>query len=328
MRALALTACLAAAPAFADVETVVTDHIMPAIDRFAEGTEALAQVAQVDCTAQAVIPAYHHAFDSWIGAGHLLFGPIEDDGRSIAIAFWPDTRGMVPRTVAGLVADEDMAVESEEEFSEVSIAGRGFYALEHLLFDAEYAGYGAQDYTCALVRAISMDLARMAANIDADWDAYAPLLISAGADGNTQYLSAREASQEVYTALMAGLEFNEEQRIGRPLGTFERPRPTRAEAWRSGRSLRNVVLSLEALRDLARTLAAPAPVPEIEAAFTTALETADALDDPVFAGVSDPSGRLKVEILQQKVGFARDAVSQEIGTALGLAQGFNSADGD
>jgi predicted lipoprotein len=59
-----------------------------------------------------------------------------------------------------------------------------------------------------------------------------------------------------------------------------------------------------------------------------ALQTAATLGDPLFEGVDTPTGRLRVEILQQKVDFARDAIAAEIGTTLGIAAGFNSLDGD
>ena len=114
--------------------------------------------------------------------------------------------------------------------------------------------------------------------MDEEWPDFAGLLRSAGAPGNDVFLKPEEASQALYTALMSGLEFNRDQRLGRVMGSFERPRPNRAEARRSERSLRNVVLSLEALRDMARALA-DGPMEDSEAAFAQALERAEALDD-------------------------------------------------
>ena len=325
---LFLAACLlAATPASAGVDAALDDHILPGVDRFAAATAALSDAARADCRAEALRPAYQRAFDAWMGVSHLRFGPLEAEGRGLAIAFWPDTRGMVGKTVAGLIASEDASVADEAAFAEVSVAGRGFFALELLLHDPDLSDYGADSYSCALARAISTDLARMARDAAADWAAHAELMRTAGQPGNAVFLTGAEATQALYTALMAGLEFTADQRLGRPLGTFERPRPERAEARRSGRPLQNVTLSLLALRDLARTLAS-GPIPETEAAFATALRTADELGDPLFAGVDTPSGRLRVEILRQKVDFVRDAIAAEIGTTLGIAAGFNALDGD
>lgn len=327
MRALAFVTFLLASPAVADVADVVNDHILPRIDSFATQTAALSDAAQADCTAEAMRPAYQDAFDAWIGISHLLFGPLETDGRNLSIAFWPDTRGMTARTVSDLIASEDPAVADAEAFAEVSIAGRGFFALEQVLYDADLSGYDAGSYTCQLAQALATDLARTGTALETEWQEYQTLLLTAGADGNATYLSEGEALQELYTALMTGLEFTKDQRLGRPLGTFERPRPTRAEAWRAGRPLRDVVLSLEATREFAHALAG-GPTPQIDAAYATTLNLAADLDDPDFAGVADPFGRLRVEILQQNVGFVRDAIATEIGVALGLSEGFNAADGD
>ena len=318
---------LAASPAMAGVKEAVEDRVVPGVHSFAVQTRALAVNAAADCTPAGVRVSYQNAYDAWMGISHLGFGPLEKDGRGLAISFWPDKRGMVASKVARLVNEEDAAVDDPAEFAEVSIAGRGLMALERLLFDQAYDGYGRDSYTCRLVQAISTDLARMAAEVDVEWADHAQLMLTAGEAGNTVYLKKSEAVQRFYTALMAGLEFTADQRLGRPLGTFDRPRPERAEARRSERSLRNVELSLAALRDLAEALA-DEPIPVTEESFDRAEGQAVDLQDPVFASVDDPSGRLKVEIVQQSVRAVRDAIAGEIGVQLGVAEGFNSADGD
>lgn len=318
----------AALPASAGLNQVIELHILQGTEDFAAATRTLSDAAAADCQPAAVQGPYNAAFDAWMEISHLRFGPLEKDGRINAIAFWPDAKGFIGRSLGGLIAEEDPIVQHPQDFSSVSVAARGLFALEMLLYDPQYSGYAADSYTCHLVQAVSFDLARMADGIDADWrDEQAPAMRSAGQPGNTTYLSDDEVTQALYTALLAGLEFTEDQRVGRPLGTFDRPRATRAEARRSGRSLRNVVLSLHALRDFSEALA-DVQIPVTEAAFDTALEQAEGLNDPVFAGVDDPTGRLKIEILQQRIQAARRAVEGEIGAALGVTAGFNSADGD
>lgn len=317
-----------AAPVVAGVDEVIDDHILPGHADFAQETEMLAQAARDDCTAQSLRPAFQSAFDAWMGVGHIRLGPVEEDGRALAIAFWPDSRGLTERTLRGLIADEDPVVEAPEAFADVSVAARGLFALERLFYDDQFSRYSGGSYSCALTIAIATDLARMAGDILSEWrGGFSDTLRNAGNDGNAVFLSEREASQALFTALMTGLEFNVDQRLGRPMGTFDRPRPTRAEAWRSGRSLGNVILSLEALRALATTLSGETPAETLDA-FDTALETARALDDPIFAGVETPQSRLEVEILQQRIAAIRQAAAVEIGERLGVAAGFNSADGD
>lgn len=327
MRHLAAALILAASPAFAGVEEAIDDHILPATAAFEAATEDLARTAQADCRAETLRSAYQDAFDAWMGISHLRLGPLEEGGRALAIGFWPDTRGMVQRTVAGLLADADPVVESPEAFAEVSVAGRGLFALERLLYDDAVSGYGADDYACALATAIARDLHRMAEDIDTEWrEDFAATLRTAGKPGNDTFLTDKEAAQALYTALTTGLEFTKDQRLGRPMGTFDRPRPERAEARRAGRSLHNVELSLEALRDLARALAT-GPTPDTEAAFAAALELAAELD-PVLADVAQVQGRFEAEILQQRIEAIQHAVANEIGVTLGVSAGFNATDGD
>lgn len=325
--ALVSLTALAPLPAMAGVTEAIREHILPAVEDFSVAAEDLAETAADDCTAEALRPAYRQAFDAWMGLSHLSFGPLETDGRALAIEFWPDPRGMVARTVAGMGADADPVVDNPEAFPEVSVAGRGLMALERLLYDDTLSGYGAGDYNCRYATAISADLSRMAGEVLTDWREHAELMRTAGAEGNARYMSESEASQVLYTALLTTVEFDADQRLGRPMGSFDRPRPTRAEAWRSGRPLRNVTLSLKALRDLALTMSDD-PIPVTEAAFDRALATAGALDDPLLAGVETPQGRLKVEILQQQIRAVGDATRAEIGGGLGLSAGFNSRDGD
>ena len=51
------------------------------------------------------------------------------------IAFWPDTKGSTPRTLAAMIAGEDPVVDDPAAFAGVSVAARGLFALDWLLFD-------------------------------------------------------------------------------------------------------------------------------------------------------------------------------------------------
>lgn len=314
---------LIALPAVADVPDVLGRHVASAYATLETETAALAAVAAADCTPEALRPAYHAAYDAWIGAAHIAFGPVEDQGLAPAMAFWPDTRSTVPKTLARLSEEQDPAVQDALAFAEVSVAAQGFTALERMLYEPQ----PQSGYACALTRAIATGLARKAARLNAAWPDFSALMATAGAEGNSRFQSEAEVQRALYTALLSGLEFVHDQRLGRPLGTFDRPRPERAEAYRSKRSLRHVVLSLEALEDLATRLAA-ADIPQTRAAFAKARAQTRALDDPGFQGVAEPQGRIRVEALQNTVREVQEAVAEEIGARLGISAGFNSLDGD
>ncbi|MEM6759142.1 MAG: imelysin family protein [Pseudomonadota bacterium] len=309
-----------------DLEAIVEDHVLAGYADLSASTRALETASQATCDPgdAGLQAAYHDAFDAWVRVSHLRFGPSETDTRAFALAFWPDPRGSTPKTLATLIRDADPVVEDAADFATVSVAARGFYALEYLLFDAQFTAGDAPDYRCALVRAIARDVAGNSSAIEADWTGgYAALLAM---PGNDTYRTEAEAAQQLFTALTTGLEFTENMRLGRPLGTFERPRPNRAEARRSERSLRNVVLSLEATQALAAQLSGGSAA--VAADYERALERAAALDDPTLAGVADPAQRFRVEALQSAVTTIRRTLLEDVGPSLGVTAGFNSLDGD
>ncbi len=321
MKRLALMLCLAS-PAHADVAEAVADHALPGLARFAEATAALNTAAQADCTADALRPAFNTAFDAWLGVAHLRLGPVEDQGRALAIAFWPDPKGLGAKAQAALLRDPDPARLTPEGFAEQSVALRGLFGLERLFYPAEPL---PPEAACALTRATAANLARMAAEVAAGWtDGFAATLTHPSPDA--RYLTETEARQALLTTLITGLEFNADQRLGRPLGSFDKPRPERAEARASGRSLRNIDQSLRGLQGLAQALVPEAP--KTQAAFTRAITRTEALHDPVLAGVTEPQARLKLEILAQDIRAIRDAAMAELVPALGAGVGFNAADGD
>lgn len=320
-----LSACLAS-PTFSDVDTALNDHILPGYTGFADATKALAQAASEECRAQTLHPAFQSAFDAWMPVADLRFGPSET--AALSIAFWPDARGFTPRTLGRLIAAKDPVAGDVERYAEVSIAARGLFALEMLLFDPDLSGYARGSYTCQLVVTLAADLQGQADALTAAWEtAYADRLRTAGETGNATYLTKQEAVRAIYTQILSSLAFTADQRLGRPMGTFDRPRPARAEARRSRRSLRNAVLAAEAARDLAAALA-DWDLPETDAALGRVQKAAARIMDPAFQDVTEPQARLRVEVLQQAVHALSGAIRTEIGARLGIAPGFNSQDGD
>lgn len=318
MRWILAAALLIAAPAQAGVPEALA-RIGTDYGRFAQATQALADRAQVSCAGLA--PAFGAAWDAWLQVAHIRIGPVETDGRALAIAFWPDPKGMGQKAQRALLTG-DPALLTPDRFAEQSVAARGLSGLERLLFpDAPLPAD-----PCPLIRATAQDLARMAAETADDWPAFAQVLAHPGTAGASRYLTDQEVAQALLTQLATALEFTADQRLGRPLGSFDQPRPERAEARASGRSLRNVMQTLQAARAMALDLHPDAP--RTAAAFDKALALATRIDDPSLAGVTTPQGRLKVEILQAAIRDARATLLAEIAPQFGAGLGFNALDGD
>lgn len=325
MKRFVLALALFTSPAFSDTTEAVGNRILPGLAGFADATDALNDVAQTNCTPDALKGPYNAAFDAWMRIADVRLGPSEE--RALSISFWPDKRGFTQSKLTELIAEKDPIVAEPEDFAEISIAARGFFALERMLYDPEFANYGEDSYSCSLTRAIARDLATQAAALDAAWQDFAPTLLNPGADNNTTYLDESEAVRAIYTQAMSSLELTADTRLGRPLGEPARPRPTRAEAWRSGRSLTNVMLATEAAYNLAVDLA-DWDMPESAAAMERVRKAADEIEDPSFQNIDDLVKRLKLEILQQEIDGLENALEVEFGARLGIQPGFNSSDGD
>ncbi|MEP5730178.1 MAG: imelysin family protein [Sulfitobacter sp.] len=313
------------------IEDIVGVHILPRFETLADRTEVLAEVAGAECspTSASLRAAYGDAFDAWVSASHLRFGPTETDDRAFALAFWPDSRGATPRALRALLSDQDPIANSAEAYRQVSIAARGFYAMELLLFEEDLMRAGRAHYHCQLIQTMAADIASTSQQIFDHWRLeYAEKMQDPQPAGT--YRSVEEGLQELFKSLSTGLQFTGETRLGRPLGSYDRPRPKRAEAHRSARSARHVMLSLVALQDLSARLTVQDKVlaAKIYARFEQALTRLSDLDDPTFAGVGKPQTRFQVEIVQQSIEAIRTVVRAELGPTLGVAAGFNALDGD
>jgi hypothetical protein len=326
MRLILATVLLAASPALAGVDEALDEHLLPGFAAFAEASADLADAAEADCAPTALAAPYHAAFDAWMQIGDVRMGPSEH--ATLSIAFWPDSRGFTPKILTGLISSEDPVIDDPAAFGDVSIAGRGLFALDMLLYDEAFADYRPGSYSCRLAQRLTDDLAAQAAALHRAWaDGFAPVLRNAGAPDNATYLAEDEALRALYTQILSSLEFTRDTRLGHPLGTFERPRPTRAEARRSERSLVNAVAATEAAVEFAEALA-DWELPQSRAALAQMHETATKIDDPAFGDIDDPSARFRLEVLQQKIEGVEAAIEQEVGLVLGLQPGFNSQDGD
>ncbi|OUS39169.1 peptidase M75 [Rhodobacterales bacterium 56_14_T64] len=332
MRSIAFALSLTLAPLHAQadmIDDILNQQILPGMDELAFTSDLLAEAAKSDChpDSGSLRGAYSDAFDAWISVSHLRFGPTETNNRAFALAFWPDSRSKIPKVLAKIIQDDAPELDQPSQFATYSIAARGFHAMEFLLYDGGISLAGSPDTRCRLIRAIATDINNTSHAINFEWqDSYAAQLRTPG----DRYQTEAEVKQELYKALNTGLQVTADMRLGRPLGTFDHPRPKRAEARRSGRSLHHVTLSLQALQPLALALSGDDAelVEEFENGFSKALNTAAQLDDPVFAGVADPSSRFRVESLQQQINDLRTIADTKLGPSLGVDPGFNSLDGD
>lgn len=320
---------------------LVERHILPRYRDFAAATAGLADAAAACTTAPApFVAAYEQALDTWMAIEQIRFGPAELDMRNERIQFWPDRRNTGGRQFEQLLAQRPTDI-TAQNLGQGSVALQGFPALERVLFSESADGLDA--FECALAAAIADNLATIAVDLVADWtapDGDAAMIASAGS-ADSFYASQRDVAADIYQGLYEFLEIIKEQKLERPLGErVDNANPRRAESWRSGRSLRNVEINLQAVLDLFaggdgfgfEDALAETGHGDLASAIRTALDLAltqaGSIDLPLADAIADSQARANVEALLATVDRARDLIGAQMGAALGLTMGFNSLDGD
>jgi len=310
------------------IRMIVDEDILPGFERLALDTGKLASAANTSCEPRDLKAAYSGAFETWTRLSHLRFGPSEENNRAFALAFWPDPRGNTAKTLRKLILAADPDVLLPAKFREASVAVRGFHALDYLLFDNGIRTTGDPEFRCALIRTVARDINTTAHEMQKGWMDFAPSLTGPGPQG--PYRDTDEVLRALFNAASTGLQFTAELRLGRPLGTFDRPRPNRAEAWRSGLSLNLIDEAVSGSGGLALRLATDekALAARLSDALADFKDRLSALDDRSLSGVAIPEERVRVEALLADLNDIRRLVGEELGPNLGVAAGFNALDGD
>jgi len=285
------------------------------------------EVAAPDCHSESFLAAYHDVFDVWNRVQLIRFGPLANGDLAFQFQFWPERKGIIGKKIRMLVASGDPVVQNPKSFRETSIAARGLMAIDYALFDADFLVNTSVAARCQLMRAVSQDLRRSVRQLTREWSSEAWAMYRHSTV--SQPLSDAEIHSVLYTALDTSLQYDIDLRLGKPLGSFNRAFPRKAEAWRSGRTLRNLENSLKQSEEVAVFLAGEAAIkPEhFRALYHNAYTALQRLDHELDL-VERPGYRIRAEALQQKIQLIRESVRSTLGPQLGVQQGFNALDGD
>ncbi len=305
---------LLASPAPADTLRAVDGHILPKVAAFVQAVDQLANAAQADCTRAAVLPEFRKARLAFAAVADLRVGPGEQAGLNMA--FWPDPRSSGARALQGYLQMPGDPVL-------LPVSARGFAGLERLLGDGAF-DYGADDPACALVIALSQDLQVQAQSFSVGWQDHAALM---RAPGNLTYLDTTEVRRVLFTQALASLELTANARLAEPLGEPDRPRPMRAEHWRTGLSLGIALEATRASVSLAQILS-DSPLPQTARLLAEVDARASQITDPSFQDIDNPDAWGRLFGLRRSIGQLHDTLEGEFGAATGLTPGFNSLDGD
>jgi predicted lipoprotein len=277
--------------------------------------------------------SYQAAADAWSGIEFVLYGPVSTDFRFERMAHWPERKNAIGRAMSALLArtgTEDLTL---ERFSQVSAAAQGLSGLERLIYDEKVAQLlkdetAAGGRACGVGKAIAAALSRTSGMVLSEWTQPGGTLATLE---NGDAALVETAVTRLMTDYVTLFEIIDDQKIGTVMGkNADEARPTLAEGWRSGRSMRAIAVNLESAEGLARILVDAGQ--DENASMFYAFESTRGLLQMLPASIgdmaADPKQRRNLVLLHDSVHSLRDLVGSTLPTALGVSVGFNSRDGD
>ena len=355
-RAVAATLMLAAplAPLVAGValpadlgERLARDYARPAVAKMTDAAAALEGALGGWCArpdaagAQRVGQAFSALAHAWSGVEILRFGPLVQANRFERLAFWPDTRGVMPRQVQALIAARDEALLQPGALAGRSVAVQGLPALEYVLYGEpdllRQTDAPAFAYACGYARAVSANVAAISRDVGQAWSAQGEFgrQFARPQPGNELYRDAQEVAAEAMKALSTGLQFARDVKIEPVLGDSpQAARPKRAAFWRSGLTTSLLAANLDGLK--AFYLAGDYPLPaggewmaaSVQGELSSAAQTLRAVPAPLDEALAGEEGRRLMVLASLTLKNANAIVDQDLAPALGVTIGFNALDGD
>ena len=328
---------------YANLARAVIDQVVvPSYEAYARATRTLGPAIERHCIGHAgsdtaaIRAAFGEAMDAWQRAWPFSFGPVEQGAGRARFQFWPGRPGSAARQIRKVLRARDEALHDPGLLAGKSFAIKDLQALERLLFDVP-----RDTFTCGLAHAIARYQSDLSAEVLDAWtrdDGFRHAALSAGGDSDV-YEEDSEVARDLMRALSEGLEAVAARKLMAPLGKRpESAKPRRAENWRSGRSLRNVILNLETLRamvethggfaDLVTAHGQEALAGDLRDGFAAAAAKASSVDPELRDAVTDPDEREKLRDLLESLRALRALVTGPLSQATGILIGFNSQDGD
>lgn len=278
---------------------------------------------------------------AWARLEPLRFGPLVQANRYERLAFWPDTRGVMPRQVRAVIAAQDADLLKPGALAGRSVAVQGLPALEFVLY-GEPALLTQQDaptfaYACGYARALSANVAAISRDVAQAWDGKADFgrQFARPRAGNDLYRDPQEVAAEAMKALSTGLQFARDVKLLPVLGaSADGARPRRAAFWRSGLSTRTLAAGLDGLAAFYQAGGYALPKGEDWMAGAVLAELGNAaralreVPAPLERALGDAEGRRLLGLAALTLKNAKAIVDQDLAPALGVTIGFNALDGD
>ncbi len=320
---------------------IVDAFAIPAYQKFVDTSNVFNTRTMALCTApdpqklEAVRHDFHAVMDAWQHVQILRQGPVELYMRHFRVQMWPDRHNTGAKQLRRLKSVADPAVLEPQAFTAGSVAVQGIPTMERLLFSngitvEGFTENGRANYSCSIMQAISLNLHSIANELLNEWQGEYRSAIATPSANNDYFATGEEAAAQFLKQLYTELQAVTEQKLMRPLDG-EHFRPRRAESWRSGRSLRNILLNLESAQQLYSVGFAPSVADEklkrqLQAQFKLVIEQAEELQMPLLRAYEKQPQALAR--LQKEISTLKRMLGVELPLAVNLPLGFNSLDGD
>ena len=302
---------------------VATTVIAPAYRDFAAAAAATVATWESECRAPAparrpLVARQRELARAWWRIEMVRFGPVGEDFRAERIDFWPERRNATGRGLAELL-DPAAPEPTHDHLRTRSAAVQGLPALERLAVDGKAAPTARE---CAAGRAIAANVAAMAGEIVAGWDAVA-------VRAATDEAFARELLARLVTDSLTEIRTLIDGKLA-PLGkTAEAARPDALQGRRAGIERDALLAPLDGLAALAAALVDGRDEGALVlATLDTARSVAAGLPETIGPLLADPRRRSQVVLLRDALRSVEDVAVTDLPALVGVTVGFNSRDGD
>lgn len=289
---------------------------------------------------QTLRAAYNAVADAWANAQIIKTGPVTLFLRYDRFAYWPEARNATQRALDQLLNSKNPKDLTTESLAHDSVAGQGLTALERLLYDGDNpaaalkaAGRDGQ-WRTQVGAGIARNLNVIAREVLADWTAPDGVraAIATNKGWKSLFADAPEAARLLLTDLVAGFKLMHDVKLLPVLGAnAEVAKPKSAEAWRSGRSQRDLKLNLVAAQAMVKPFAAGAPAAhrtKLDQLFANAAKAVDTMPSDVGEAAADPKRRARVDSGRAAIKAVQTEIAATLPGDVGVTLGFNSLDGD
>ncbi|MAZ88596.1 MAG: hypothetical protein CL693_13230 [Cellvibrionaceae bacterium] len=273
---------------------------------------------------------------AWQKAQTIQFGPIREHNLAWEFQFWPDKKNLIAKKLRPLLSQAEQ--QTQQTLSQASVVTHGLPAMEYLLFDDSAKQRADDKARCALLTLMANNLATTSQQLQQQWQAYQPLLLSASPD-NTEFPTEKHAVAVVIDSFLSQTEQMSGRKLTMALGLntkSQRVNPYFLESWRSQHSKENLLANLAAIKSLmteaglSRYLAEQgqqALADNIQSALSDTQAQLTAMTQPLFEQMNQQNTETTAAVQQGLEALTRH-FKVDIPNALGIQLGFNNNDGD